>query len=199
MALFSLRSRYAFLIASLYLCGCSLFGGARTQDGFDLTSPSGIRIKTNGQYKTDAVRQSAAQTVDRYWRDLHQCALDVIGPGDKTISDKLLPEFPSHLSIEVARDWKIMPGPVSQVPQQAFPSLTRPGAWVSASRTEEAMYVKVVPELNGLGRQMAGELNLFLSGHTSNMPTDFSNRCTNLPCHRFLYDNSPSQAWSNCS
>jgi len=166
---------------------------------YDLITPNGIHVRTNGQYKSEPVRHAAADAMDRYWRDLERCALDVIGPGDRVIAEKLLPEFPHHLSIEIASDWKMIQGPVTHRSLQAFPSLTNFGQWVTASREEDALYVKVVPELNGLGRQMAGELNLWLSGHTSNLPTDFSNRCTNLPCHRFSYDNSPSQAWADCS
>jgi hypothetical protein len=167
-------------------------------EGYDLITPMGISVRTNDQYKTAAQRRAAAATIDRYWRDVRKCVLEVVPPGDVTIVQKLLPEFPQHLSIEIASDWKIIEGPMTHRRQQAFPSLRQPGAFVTATREEEALYVKVVPELNGLGRQMSGELNLWLSGNTNTLPTDLSNVCVALPCYRFAYDNAPSQAWQDC-
>jgi len=167
-------------------------------EGYDLITPAGISVMTNNQYKTGAQRRAAAAAIDKYWREVHKCTLEVVPPGDVTIVRKLLPEFPRHLSIEIASDWKIVEGPVTHRRQQAFPSFRQPGAFVTATREEEALYVKVVPELNGLGRQMAGEMNLWLSGNTNTLPTDLSNVCAALPCYRFAYDNAPSQAWQNC-
>src|SRR5712692_5273204 len=63
--------------------------------GYDLTTPAGIHVKTNGQYKTDGERHQAAEAIDRYWSDLRKCALQVIGPDDQQIVQRLLPEFPN--------------------------------------------------------------------------------------------------------
>jgi len=166
--------------------------------GYDLITPDGIHVKTNGQYPAEAERKAAAETIDRYWHDVRACALGVIPVSDAELRDKLLPEFPLHLSIEVANDWRVVEGPVTHRRQQAFPSLVKPGAWATASREEDALYVKAVPELNGLPRQMSGELNLWLGGNTNNLPGELSNVCAGLPCYRFGYDNSPSQAWADC-
>lgn len=166
---------------------------------YDLVTPSGIHVKTNGQYKNGAARKAAAAAIDRYWRDVRECVMRVIPPGDTTIAHKMLPEFPQHLSIEIADNWRIVQGPVTHRRQQAFPSERNLGALVTASREEEALYVRVVPELNGLARQMAGEVNLWFAGNTNLLPGDLSNVCADLPCHRFDYDNSPSQAWDDCS
>jgi hypothetical protein len=165
----------------------------------DLITPAGIHVQTNGQYKSEATKKSAAAAIDRYWDEVHRCADGVISPDERTFREKLIPEFPRHLSIEIADDWKIVEGPESHRKQQAFASDLRPGALVTARREEEALYIKVVPELNGLGRQMAGELNLWLAGNTSAMTTDLSNECSNLACYRFDYDNSPSEAWQDCT
>ena len=129
---------------------------------------------------------------------MRACALGVIPASDAELRDKLLPEFPLHFSVEIAKDWSVVEGPVTHRRQQAFPSLAKPGAWLTASREEDALYVKVVPELSGLPRQMAGELNLWLGGNTNNLPTELSNVCARLPCYRFGYNNSPSQAWTDC-
>ncbi len=165
----------------------------------DLITPAGIHVQTNGQYKTEATKKSAAAAIDRYWDEVHRCADGVISPDERTFREKLIPEFPRHLSIEIANDWKIVVGPESRRKLQAFASDMRPGAFVTARREEEALYIKVVPELNGLGRQMAGELNLWLAGNTSAMTTDLSNECSNLACYRFDYDNAPSEAWQDCA
>jgi hypothetical protein len=169
-------------------------------EGFDadLITPAGIHVRTNGQYKTPAAMKSAAAAIDEYWREVDKCVNGLLGPADIQFRG-LVPEFPRHLSIEIASDWKIVVGPQSHRKMQAFPSETRPGAWVTARREEEALYIKVVPELNGLGRQMAGELNLWVAGNTSALQTDLSNECSNPGCFRFNYDNSPSQAWEDCT
>lgn len=172
---------------------------APTDLDYDLVTPAGIHVKTNGQYKSEAARKAAAAAIDRYWRDVRQCVMRVIPPGDTIIVQKMLPEFPYHLSIEIADHWQIVQGPVTHRRQQAFPSERNPGVFVAASREEEALYVKVVPELNGLARQMAGEVNLWFAGNTNLLPGDLSNVCAELPCHRFDYDNSPSQAWGGCN
>ena len=123
----------------------------------------------------------------------------MVPPGDTLIVQKLLPEFPSHLSIEISDNWQIVEGHVTHRKQQAFPSLRKPGAFITATREEDSLMVEVVPELNGLGRQMAGAVNIWLSGHTDATSTDLSNVCAALPCYRFRYDNAPSQAWENCT
>jgi hypothetical protein len=166
--------------------------------GYDLITPDGIHVKTNDQYKIEATRKSAAAAIDRYWRDVRECALGVIPSADTELREKLLPEFPRHLSIEIADDWSVVKGPTTHRRMQAFPSLRRPGAFVTASREEESLYVKVVPELTGLSRQMAGEVNLWLGGNTNTLPTELSNVCAGLPCYRFAYQNSPSEAWADC-
>jgi hypothetical protein len=172
---------------------------APNDPSYDLVTPDGIHVKTNDQYKTEAERKAAAEAIDRYWLEVRDCALQIVSPEDRELRDTLIPEFPRHLSIEIASDWQIVEGPVTHRKQQAFPSIARPGAWATASRAEEGLYVKVVPELNGLARQMAGELNLYLGGNTNTLPTELSNLCVGLPCFRFAYDNAPSQAWAYCS
>lgn len=164
----------------------------------DLITPAGIHVQTNGQYKTEAAKRSAAAAIDNYWHEVDRCVQGVLAPTD-TQFRKLVPEFPRHLSIEIARDWKIVEGPESHRKMQAFPSTMRPGAWVTARREEEALFIEVVPELSGLGHQMAGELNLWVSGHTSALSSDLSNECSNLGCFRFDYDNAPSEAWQDCT
>jgi hypothetical protein len=171
---------------------------APSDASYELITPDGIHVKTNGQYRTEAERKAAAATIDRYWREVRQCALGVIPSEDRELRDKLLDEFPRHLSIEIAANWQLIEGPVTHRRVQAFPSLLKPGAWSTASREEDALYVKVVPELNGLSRQMAGELNLWFGGNTNTLPTELSNVCAGLPCYRFGYDNAPSQAWTVC-
>ncbi|HEY6420315.1 MAG TPA: hypothetical protein VIX59_15065 [Candidatus Binataceae bacterium] len=165
----------------------------------DLITPDGIHVKTNGQYKTESQKRAAAATIDRYWHEVRSCAVQQLPPGDTMLSGKLIPEFPGHLSIEIANQWHVIEGPVSHRKMQAFPSQVTPGAWVTARREEEALLVEVVPELIGLGRQMAGELNLWLAGNTSALPTDLANLCASVSCIRFDYDNSPSEAFGSCA
>jgi len=190
------------LMGALLLCRTSSTALAQylSPRGFnaDLITPAGIHVQTNGQYKTAAAKRSAAAAIDRYWQEVDRCIQGVLSPTDVQFR-KLVPEFPRHLSIEIASDWKIVEGPQSHLKMQAFPSMVRPGAFITARREEEALYIKVVPELNGLARQMAGELNLWVSGHTSAMASDLSNECADLACFRFDYDNAPSQAWQSCS
>jgi hypothetical protein len=45
---------------------------------------------------------------------------------------------------------------------------------------------------------MAGELNVWLSGNTSNAALDLSNTCSTVACVKFDYPNAPSQAWTDC-
>jgi len=163
----------------------------------DLITPDGIHVRTNGQYKTAAARESASATIDRYWREVRECALQNI-PATDNHSAPLFEEFPQHLSIEIAQNWEIVEGPVSHTRMQAFPSSVRPGAFSTARREESAVYIEVVPELKGLATQMAGELNLWIGGYTSAAAGDLSAKCASLPCFRFDYDNSPSQAWQEC-
>ncbi|MDO8432417.1 MAG: hypothetical protein Q7S58_08425 [Candidatus Binatus sp.] len=164
----------------------------------DLITPAGIHVKTNGQYKTDAQKESAANAIDRYWNEVRKCALTVVPPGDTIFSKQIIPQFPKHLSIEIADNWQVVEGPKTHRKMQAFPSLAHPGSWSTARREEEALFVTVVPELVGLGPQMAGELNVWLSGSTSNAPLDLSNTCSTVACVKFDYPNAPSQAWSDC-
>ena len=59
--------------------------------------------------------------------------------------------------------------------------------------------IVVVPELNGLGQQMVNQLNLWLNKNANVPPTaDLVDECADVPCVRFDYNNTPSQAWSEC-
>jgi hypothetical protein len=162
----------------------------------DLKTPAGIHVKTNGQYKTPAQKSAAAAAIDRYWLEVRQCSMTIV-PSTGEIA-RLLLEFPLHLSIEIANDWKVVEGPTTHRKMQAFPSRSRPGTWSTARREEDALFILVVPELNGLAPQVAGELNLWLAGNTSALATDLSNACSLLKCIRFNYDNAPSQAFTDC-
>jgi hypothetical protein len=163
----------------------------------DLLTPGGFRVKTNGQYKTAQQRKAAAAAIDRYWSEVRKCATDAMQAGGAANAAQLTAEFPSHLSIEIANTWKVVEGPTTHRRMQAFPSLARPGTWSTARREEGELYIAVVPELNGLGPQMAGELNLWLSAQMT-MTTDLANACSSVACIRFSYNNAPSQAWSEC-
>ena len=164
----------------------------------DLVTPAGIRVKTNGQYKTEAARNAAALAIDRYWNEVRSCAATVERPGDLDVRD-LTDEFPRHLAVEIANNWKVVEGPTTHRRTQAFPSLARKGSWSTARRQEDALYIVVVPELNGLGPQMASELNLWLMTNANVPPTaDLVGACGSVACVRFNYNNAPSDAWNDC-
>ncbi len=163
----------------------------------DLVTPAGFKVKTNGQYKTGEQTKAATQAIDRYWSEVQKCATDALQTSGTADASQLLAEFPSHLSIEIANTWRVVEGPTTHRRMQAFPSLARPGTWSTARREEDELYIVVVPELNGLGPQMAGELNLWLSAQIT-MMTDIANTCSSVPCIRFSYKNAPSQAWNEC-
>jgi hypothetical protein len=164
----------------------------------DLVTPLGIRVKTNGQYKTEATRQAAALAIDRYWNEVRTCAIGVEAPGDSDVRD-LIEEFPRHLAVEIANNWKVVQGPTTHRRMQAFPSLAHKGSWSTARRQEDALYIVVVPELNGLGPQMANQLNLWLNKNANVPPTaDLVSACASVPCVRFNYNNAPSQVWNQC-
>jgi hypothetical protein len=164
----------------------------------DLIAPAGIRVKTNGQYKTEATRKAAALAIDRYWNEVHTCAAIVEPPGDTDVS-YLTDEFPRHLAVEIANNWKVVEGPATHRRMQAFPSIARPGSWSTARRQEDALYIVVVPELNGLGAQMVNELNLWLMNNANVPPTaNLIGACASVACVRFNYNNAPSQAWNEC-
>jgi hypothetical protein len=163
----------------------------------DLVTPAGFKVKTNGQYKTEAERNAAAAAIDRYWSEVQKCATDALQASGTADASQLTAEFPNHLSIEIANTWRVVEGPMTHRRMQAFPSLARPGTWSTARREEDELYIVVVPELNGLGQQMAGELNLWLSAQIT-MMTDVANTCSSVPCLRFSYVNAPSQAWNEC-
>ena len=164
----------------------------------DLVTPAGIRVKTNGQYKTDASRKAAADAIDRYWGEVRACAVGVEPSSDTDVSG-LIEEFPRHLAVEIANNWKIVEGPATHRRTQAFPSIEHPGAWSTARRQEDALYIVVVPELNGLGPQMVNELNLWLMRNANVPPTvDLAGACAAVACLRFNYNNLPSQAWNEC-
>ncbi|HKN12600.1 MAG TPA: hypothetical protein VJX68_05330 [Candidatus Binatus sp.] len=164
----------------------------------DLVTPAGIRVKTNGQYKTEDVRKAAAVAIDRYWGEVRACKVGVERPGDTDVGD-LVEEFPRHLAVEISDNWKVVEGPTTHRRMQAFPSLAHPGTWSTARRQEDALYIVVVPELNGLGPQMVNELNLWLMKNANVPPTaDLLSACASVACVRFNYNNAPSQVWNEC-
>jgi hypothetical protein len=164
----------------------------------DMVTPTGIRVKTNGQYKTDASKKAAADAIDRYWGEVRACAVGVEPPGDTDVGG-LIEEFPHHLAVEIANNWKVVEGPATHRKMQAFPSIAHPGTWSTARRQEDALYIIVVPELNGLGPQMVNQLNLWLMKNANVPPTaDLANACGSVACLRFNYNNLPSQAWNEC-
>ena len=164
----------------------------------DLVTPAGFKVKTNGQYKTEQQIKAAATAIDRYWSEIRECATTALQTSGTNNASQLVAEFPNHLSIEIANTWKVVEGPATHRRMQAFPSLARPGAWITARREEDELYILVVPELNGLGPQMASELNLWLSSQTT-LLTDIASTCSSAPCLRFNYNNAPSQAWNQCT
>jgi hypothetical protein len=164
----------------------------------DLVTPAGIRVKTNGQYKTEASRKALALAIDRYWGEVRACAVGVEPPADSDVAG-LIEEFPRQLAVEIANNWKVVEGPTSHRMMQAFPSLAHPGSWSTARRQEDALYIEVVPELNGLGPQMVSQLNLWLNKNANVTPTaDLVGACASVACVRFNYNNAPSQAWNRC-
>ena len=164
----------------------------------DLVTPAGIRVKTNRQFKTEASGKAAALAIDRYWSEVRACAASAERPGDTDVS-YLIEEFPRHLAVEIANNWKVVEGPTTHRRMQAFPSLAHPGSWSTARRQEDALYIVVVPELNGLGPQMVNELNLWLNKNANVPPTaDLLSACASIACVRFNYNNAPSQAWNEC-
>jgi hypothetical protein len=164
----------------------------------DLVTATGIRVKTNGQYKTEASKKAAEDAIDRYWGEVRACAVGVEPPGDTDVGD-LINEFPNHLAVEIANNWKVVEGPTTHRRMQAFPSIAHPGSWSTARRQEDALFIVVVPELNGLGPQMVNELNLWLMRNANVPPTaDLVSACASVACVRFNYNNAPSQAWSQC-
>jgi hypothetical protein len=164
----------------------------------DLVTPTGIRVKTNGQYKTDASKKAAADAIDRYWGEVRACAVGVEPPGDTDVGG-LIEEFPHHLAVEIANNWKVVEGPTTHRKMQAFPSIAHPGTWSTARRQEDALYIVVVPELNGLGPQMVNQLNLWLTKNANVPPTaNLVSACGAVACLRFNYNNLPSQAWNEC-
>lgn len=171
---------------------------SNTEFAADLVTPLGIRVKTNGQYKTETARKTAARAIDRYWEEVRACAVKVEPPNDSDVSG-LIDEFPRQLAVEIAGNWKVVEGPTTHHKMQAFPSLAHPGTWSTARRQEDALYIVVVPELNGLGPQMVNQLNLWLNKNASVTPTaDLVGACKSVACLRFSYDNTPSQAWNQC-
>ena len=163
----------------------------------DLVTPAGFKVKTNGQYKTEPARNAAAAAIDRYWSEVSKCATGGVQAPGADNAAQLIAEFPSHLSIEIANTWKVVEGPTTHHRMQAFPSLARPGGWATARREEDELYIVVVPELNGLGQQMAGELNLWLSSQIT-LTSSLATACSSVPCIRFAYNNTPSQAFNEC-
>src|SRR6202167_2363917 len=165
----------------------------------DLVTPTGVRVKNQGQYKTEASKKAVADAIDRYWGEVRACAVTVEPSSDTDVSD-LIEEFPRYLAVEIAGNWKVVEGPTTHRRMQAFPSIAHPGSWSTARRQEDALYIVVVPELSGLGPQMANELNLWLMKNANVPPTaDLVSACASIACVRFNYDNAPSQAWSQCT
>jgi len=169
-----------------------------SQFAADMVTATGIRVKTNGQYKTDASKKAVADAIDRYWGEVRACAVGVEPAGDTDVSG-LIEEFPHHLAVEIANNWKVVEGPTTHRKMQAFPSIAHPGTWSTARRQEDALYIVVVPELNGLGPQMVSQLNLWISKNANVPPTaDLVSACSSVGCLRFNYNNLPSQAWNEC-
>jgi len=69
----------------------------------DMVTPLGIRVKTNGQYKTDASRKTVALAIDRYWNEVRTCATGAEPPSDTDVHD-LIDEFPRFLTVEIATE-----------------------------------------------------------------------------------------------
>ncbi len=169
-----------------------------TEFAADLITPAGIRVKTNGPYKTEAARTAAALAIDRYWNEVHSCAAGVEPTGDTEVSG-LTEQFPRHLAVEIANNWKVVEGPTTHRRMQAFPSIARQGSWSRARRRNDALYIVVVPELGGLGPQMVNELNLWLMKNSKvSSAADLVGACASVACVRFNYNNAPSQAWNEC-
>ena len=100
--------------------------------------------------------------------------------GDTDVSG-LIEEFPRHLAVEIANNWKVVEGPTTHRRMQAFPSIAHPGSWSTARRQEDALYIVVVPELNGLGPQMVNQLNLWLIKNANVPPTaDLVSACASV-------------------
>jgi hypothetical protein len=165
----------------------------------DLVTPAGISVETNGQYKSEAVRKAAAATIDRYWNLVRQCAVEKFQARDATVADTLIPQFPGRLAVEIAGDWKVVEGPTTHHRMQAFPSRARPGSWSSARRAEDSLYIVVVPELIGLGPQMAGALGQWIAANGHAGGPEVAAGCAAVACIRFDYANAPSQAWDECT
>ncbi len=163
----------------------------------DLVTPAGFKVNTNGQYKTAEQRIAAAAAIDRYWSEVSKCATGVVDAPGADNAAQLISEFPTHLSIEIANTWTMVEGPATHRRMQAFPSLARPGTWSTARREEDELYILVVPELNGLAPQMAGELNLWLRNQITLM-NNLATTCSSVPCIKFSYNNTPSQAFNEC-
>lgn len=163
----------------------------------DLVTPAGFKVNTNGQYKTAEQRIAAAAAIDRYWSEVSKCATGAVDAPGADNAAQLIAEFPSHLSIEIANTWTMVEGPATHRRMQAFPSLARPGTWSTARREEDELYILVVPELNGLAPQMAGELNLWLRNQITLM-NNLATTCSSVPCIKFSYNNTPSQAFNEC-
>ena len=158
--------------------------------GFASRPTASIRPTHRGRRLRDAI--------DRYWDEVRTCATGVEPPGDTDVSG-LIEEFPRHLAVEIANNWKVVEGPTTHRRMQAFPSIAHPGSWSTARRREDALQIVVVPELNGLGPQMVNELNLWLNKNANVPPTvDLVSACASVACVRFNYNNAPSQAWSQC-
>jgi len=207
--------RYAFALAlSIALFGCAAEQSSAPENtsapaepslvlpasafAADMVTPAGIRVKTNGQYKTEAERKAVALAIDRYWTEVRTCAVH-LEPGGDTDVNFLIEEFPRELAVEIANNWKVVEGPTTHRMMQAFPSLAHPGSWSTARRREDGLYIVVVPELNGLGQQMVNELNLWINKNANVTPTaNLIGVCVPVPCVRFNYDNAPSQAWTEC-
>ena len=144
------------------------------------------------------MRNAAALAIDRYWSEVSSCAAGVERPGDADVS-YLTNDFPRHLAVEIANNWKVVEGPTTHRRMQAFPSIARRGSWATARRQEDALFIVVVPELNGLGPQMVNELNLWLMKNANVPPTaNLTGACAAVACVRFNYNNAPSQTWNEC-
>src|SRR5580658_2156433 len=61
----------------------------------DLVTPAGFKVKTNGQYKTDAEKKAAAAAIDRYWSEVSKCASGAVNAPGADNPSQLIAEFPT--------------------------------------------------------------------------------------------------------
>jgi len=129
----------------------------------DLVTATGIRLKTKRAVQDRRVEEGGG----RCGRSLLGARFALVRSGSEPANDAdvsgLIEEFPRHLAVEIANNWKVVEGPTTHRRMQAF-SLDCASRGNGPRRVGRRMrfYIVVVPELNGLGPQMVNELNLWL-------------------------------------